>query len=81
MHQDAQDYRPISCDFHDVLEATATLRRLARIEFMDEAGNRLLRDARIVDLVTRPDGEFMQLSSGESVRLDRIIAVDGTPLP
>lgn len=72
-------YRPISCDFHDVLEATATRRAVARIEFMDEAGLQV-RSTRIVDLATRVDGEYMLLESGESVRIDRIVSVDGVRL-
>lgn len=74
-------YRPISCDFHDILEATATATRraVARIEFMDEAGLQV-RSTRIVDLATRVDGEYMLLESGESVRIDRIVSVDGVRL-
>ena len=69
-------YHPISCDFHDVLEATATRRRRVRIEFRSDQGLQA-REARIVDLGHGADGEYMTLDTGESVRLDRIVSVDG----
>ena len=72
-------YTPISCDFHDILEATATRRTVARIEYVDEGGLRV-RNTRIVDLATRTDGEYMLLESGESVRFDQIVSVDGVRL-
>ncbi len=72
-------YRPISCDFHDILEATATRRRRVRIEFVED-GEPRVREDRIVDLGGGPDGEYMTLESGEAVRLDRIVSVDGVRL-
>lgn len=73
-------YRPISCDFHDILEATATRRTRARVEFLDEGGGHRSVEARIVDLGGGTGGEYMTLESGERVRLDRIVSVDGARL-
>ncbi len=73
-------YSPISCDFHDILEATATRKSTARIAFVDGDGSIRHQDARISDLVTRADGEYMELDTGESVRFDRIVSVDGERL-
>jgi len=72
-------YTPISCDFHDILEATATCRTVVRVEYVDEAGMQA-RTTRVVDLTTRADGEYMLLESGESIRFDRIVSVDGVRL-
>ncbi|MDH7453904.1 Rho-binding antiterminator [Luteimonas composti] len=72
-------YHPISCDFHDVLEAIATRRGRVRIEFRSDQGLQA-REARIVDLGHGSDGEYMTLDTGESVRLDRIVSVDGITL-
>ena len=76
----ADTYRPISCDFHDILEATATRRARARIVFLDEDGGRRTIDARIVDLGTGVGGEYMTLQTGEVLRLDRIVSVDDARL-
>ncbi|MDH5835213.1 hypothetical protein [Luteimonas kalidii] len=35
---------------------------------------------RIVDFVTRGDGEYLLLASGEAIRLDRVVSVDGVRL-
>lgn len=73
-------YEPISCDFHDILEATATRKTVARVVFKDMDGIVRQRDARITDLETRADGEYMTLESGESIRFDRIVSIDGVAL-
>lgn len=69
-------YRPVSCDFHDIMEATATRKSVARIVFVDQDGVVWQRDARISDLATRADGEYMTLETGESIRFDRIVSID-----
>lgn len=65
-------YRPIACDFHDQLEAYATLRRRVRLSLKDgEAA-----EGRIADLYTTADKqEFLRLDGGAEIRLDRIVAV------
>lgn len=77
---DEVDYRPISCDFHDVLEATATTRAVVAIVFLDGEDVVRQRDARISDLLTRADGEYMVIDTGESIRFDRIVSIDGRRL-
>ncbi|WP_166816006.1 Rho-binding antiterminator [Luteimonas yindakuii] len=74
------DYRPISCDFHDILEAAATLRKPVTVEFRDAQAGIQHRQARIADLETRADGEYMRLDTGESIRFDRIVSIDGIRL-
>lgn len=80
MPNDPAAYAPIRCDFHDLLEARATARRSARIRFRDDVGIEQTRDATIVDVYARGGAEYMTLSSGETVRLDRIIQVDDARL-
>lgn len=75
-------YRPISCEFHDDLEAFATTRRRVRIYLGDSspAGEFPAEDAVegvIADIFTTPEKEeFLRLKDGGSaIRLDRIRAV------
>jgi Rho-binding antiterminator len=71
------DYRPIDCEFHDVLEAAATTRKVVDVVFHDHATGELTsRSARIVDLFSRSGEEFMTLDTGDTMRLDRIVSVD-----
>lgn len=72
----SRTYIPIDCEFHDVLEAAATLRRIVSIDHLDDGGNRRVVDARIADLFARDGAEYMRLDDGSVIRLDRLIAID-----
>jgi transcriptional antiterminator Rof (Rho-off) len=77
MEQD-EAYRPIACDFHDRLEAFATLRRRVRLTLKDEdaVGEEASAEGLIADIYTREDKkEFLRLDTGEEIRLDRILDV------
>ena len=72
----SRTYTPIDCEFHDVLEAAATLRRNVAIDHLDDEGNRRVVDARIADLFARDGAEYMRLDDGSLIRLDRIVSID-----
>lgn len=76
----SEPYQPISCEFHDVLESLATKARPAAVVYLGDDGTRHEVSAVIADLFGRDGVEFMQLDSGETVRLDRIVTVDGVRL-
>lgn len=69
-------YIPIDCEFHDVLEAAATLRRNVAIDYRDDEGNRRVVDARIADLFARDGAEYMRLDDGSLIRLDKLVSID-----
>ena len=73
-------YRPISCDFHDLLEASATQGRTAKLEIRDADGSVRALSARIDGIDTHADGEYATLDRGEAIRLDRIVSIDGERL-
>lgn len=73
-------YHPISCEFHDRLEDLATLRKTVRIRFKDASGTDQERDVRISDVFAHDGEEFLLLSTGEHVRLDWLVEVDGARL-
>lgn len=77
---DAKDYSPVNCEFHDVLEHHATKRAAVRVRFRDEAGAQHERDAVITDVFARDGADFLSLDTGETVRLDRVVDVDGVKL-
>lgn len=80
MTSNAPHYNPISCEFHDVLEALATVRRPASISFHDDDGALQQRTAIIHDVYSRDGAEYLSLSSGETLRLDQLVEVDGNRL-
>lgn len=73
-------YVPIDCEFHDVLEATATRRATVVVRFLDHAGLPQQRETRIVTLSAQDGIEYAELATGERVRLDRLLTVDGIAL-
>ncbi len=73
-------YTPINCEFHDVLEATATTRRRVAIVFIGEDGQHETVQARITDLQASNGVEHMLLDDGRRIRLDAIVSVDGASL-
>lgn len=73
-------YLPVNCEFHDVLEATATRRAAVVVRFLDEDGVMQQRTCRIVTLSARDGVEQVEFDTGEHVRLDRLVSVDGKAL-
>ena len=73
-------YLPISCEFHDLLEHLALARRVAEILFRDAAGEIQQRSTVIDDVYAAKGEEFLGLSTGEAIRLDTLISVDGMHL-
>ena len=71
-------YRPIACDFHDRLEALATLRRRVRLTLKDGDGGTggASAEGLIADIYTREDKqEFLRMDDGTEIRLDQILGV------
>lgn len=68
-------YEPISCDFHDQLEAAAVKKHDVEIVF-DEQGMRQRERGTVEDVFTREGAEFARLRNGDGsrdVRLDHIV--------
>lgn len=75
-------YTPIDCNYYDELEALATLRRRVRIDYYGAGQQpKVIERALIVDFQTRSKEEFMLLDDGMEIRLDKLISVDGKPVP
>jgi Rho-binding antiterminator len=71
------NYAPIACSAHDRLEAAATLGRPLTIVYDGLDGRYEIREARITDLESRDGAEFATLSTGQRIRLDRIVEIEG----
>lgn len=70
-------YRPINCEFHDVLESCATLRKTVHIESISPNGTCQSRHAVITDVFSKGGAEYLTLGDGEIIRLDALVSVDG----
>ncbi|ADJ29647.1 hypothetical protein [Nitrosococcus watsonii] len=71
------DYIPINCNFHDRLEALATLRKQCQIVYQTADGKVIETLDTIADIYTKNKEEFTVLGSGEIIRLDRLLEADG----
>lgn len=74
------DYKPISCEFHDVLESLATRHENAEVEYLNTDGETCKLNAVIRDVYARGGVEFLALSSGDTLRLDQLVSVNGVRL-
>ncbi|NMF64597.1 hypothetical protein [Brasilonema octagenarum] len=73
-------YIPVSCDFHDELEALATLRQECRIVYCDAANELVEVQGRIIDVYAANKADFIKLKDGTEIRLDRIVSVNDKQL-
>jgi len=76
-----ESYQPIDCNFYDILEALATRKKYVRIQYFSALQEFLTTDAIIKDFYIKKGFEFMVLSSGLRIRLDRLVSVDGKFVP
>jgi Rho-binding antiterminator len=76
----ATDYKPIACDFYDVLEA-ATRKQQVYLQYFNDLRQLCQGTNTIRTFITRDHAEYARLASGEEVRLDNIIRLDDTPAP
>lgn len=74
------DYKPISCDFYDELEAAALRRLSNEIVYLNEQGVETLVSGVVITLKTLNKEEFLTLDSGLTIRLDRLISLNGIKL-
>lgn len=73
-------YRPIDCSYYDYLEFFATTKKQIPVKFKTPKNQTVTLQTQILNLITQNGEEFMQLASGDYVRLDHIIEIDGIKL-
>ena len=72
-----ENYRPIDCSVHDMLESTSVRGTVAHFVVRGEDGaTREIQD-RIEDVFARDGVEYMKTAGGQEIRLDRLVEVNG----
>lgn len=72
-----EPYEPVSCDYHDELEAAAMHKKEVQLEFELEGVTQRER-GRIADVFTANGAEFVKFESEKGkleIRLDQIISI------
>ena len=70
------NYHPVACSFYDVLQEAATKRIYSKIQYYTDIREFLTVSAIIKDFHTKNGEEFIELSTGETIRLDRIVRIN-----
>ncbi|HVT04362.1 MAG TPA: Rho-binding antiterminator [Thermoanaerobaculia bacterium] len=71
-----KDYSPVSCDYHDQLEAAAMHGKEVRLEF-EQQGARQDQRGKIGDVFTEDGAEYVRFEGGKGalkIRLDEIVS-------
>lgn len=72
-----RDYLPVNCEFHDVIEACATLRKSVSILAKNADGSYRTTQAIISDVFARNGVEYLKTQCGKLICLDALLEVDG----
>lgn len=75
-----QSYKPINCNFHDILLDRATRRVVVKLVYLS-LGVLVEKETIFKDVFTKTGEEFLLMGDGEKIRLDQISSVDGISLP
>jgi Rho-binding antiterminator len=78
-------YKPIDCSFHDLLEATITLRTYSHLQYFTDLWEFTTVTSLLKNLVSERNAEglaeYLVIDTGERIRLDRVVNVNGTFAP
>jgi Rho-binding antiterminator len=74
-------YIPINCSFYDRIEAAIVMKSVVQLEYSGLDDRPLIIETELKDTLTKEGEEFVILPSGEKIRMDRIICLDGLLLP
>ena len=74
-------YEPITASLRQDIEAFLANRKYIKLHYFNEIHEYISDTAIIKKVLKRSDGEYLFLSNGQEVRLDRIVRLDGKPVP
>jgi len=74
-------YIPINCDFYDEIELRALRGSTCDIVFKSKDGKEILIKGIIKNVYAKNKEEFLEMKSGEVIRLDRLVSIDGKEVP
>lgn len=73
-------YILVSCDFHDQLEAIATLRQTCCVVYRTAANSTVAIEGRIVDVYAANHADYVKFADGTVIRLDHILSLNDKPV-
>ncbi len=76
-----KSYTPISCDYHSIIEHYATKKIFCRLQYYTDINEFITISTLITDVYTKSGSEFIEISDGTVIRLDKIVRIDDKPSP
>jgi Rho-binding antiterminator len=77
----SKTYQTIDPAFYDTLQALVAKRAGVRLQFYSDIGEFITLHTTLKELVRKDEAEYLVLTTGEEVRLDRVVRVDDIPAP
>ncbi len=75
------DYKPVEKEFRQAVEALAARREKVNINYITDLRELLTTTGMIKELSVRDGAEYARLSTGEEIRLDRIVRLNDALAP
>ncbi|MEJ8803879.1 hypothetical protein [Pontibacter sp. H249] len=75
------DYKPISTAYRQMIKEMTENRTSARIQFYSDINEFLTLHGTFKEIEDREGEEYLVLTTGEEVRLDRIVRIGDKPAP
>jgi len=81
METQTTDYRPLDRTHYGLLETAVAARKKVNVEYFNEYRQHHALGGLPKALTWEGDEEFLEMATGERIRLDRIIVLDGRFFP
>lgn len=75
------DYMPVAHHFYEIIDREKNKDMEAVVHYFGEGNELEGSRGKIGEIVREKNGEFLSVDSGDRVRLDRIITINGKPGP
>lgn len=74
-------YSPISCDFYDKIELLALRKSTCKVIFRNANDEEEMIEGVINNVFAKNKKEFLDMGGDIKIRLDRLVSINGMPLP
>jgi len=77
----AEKYTPIDCNYYDLLLDVIKRKQETLLVYNNLENVPIAVTAKFFDIYTKEGEEFLQLTDGMVIKLDKIISLNGLPVP
>jgi Rho-binding antiterminator len=74
-------YKPLDTAYRTQIEAFVSARKSVRIQYFSDIQEFITRVAIIKKVYEKEGAAYMELSSGDEIRLDKIVRIEDKPAP